>query len=166
MKNKNKEKYHGEWYKKNEGLFCLNKDDLNILQKNVNDNNIKDIFNINLKDIFYKGNYKNNLKDGEGILYIKKNNEFSNVIYKGNFKDDKKDGLGKIYFETGSVFEGNWKEDHFDKEKEAIFYLNNLIQFKKININIIEWCKIIEKELLKYYGNKNKEFDDETQKIR
>ncbi len=166
MKNKNKEIYHGEWYKKNEGLFCLNKDDFNILQKNVDDNNLKDIFNLNLKDIFYKGNYKNNLKDGEGILYIKKNNEFSNVIYKGNFKDNKKDGLGKIYFKTGSVFEGNWKDDHFDKEKEAIFYLNNLIQFKKININIIEWCKIIEKEVLKYYGNKNKEFDDETQKIR
>ena len=129
MINKNGEIYYGEFYNNNKGLFCLNEEDYYILNsKNIN--NINEIFNCyELKDLFYKGNYKNNKKERKGILYI--NNDNYKKIYEGNFKEDLKDGFGKIYYETGSIFESYWKEDNLDEEKEAIFYLNKEIKFKK-----------------------------------
>ena len=113
MINKNGEIYYGEFYNNNEGLFCLNEEDYYILKsENINEKNLIELFNLNLNDLFYVGNYKDNKKEGEGILYMNKKNEFTNnIIYKGHFKNNKKDGFGKIYFETGSIFESYWEND-------------------------------------------------------
>ena len=160
MINKNGEIYYGEFYNNNEGLFCLNEEDYYLL-KNKNINNKNEIFNCyELKDLFYKGNYKNNKKEGKGILYI--NNDNYKKIYEGNFKEDLKDGFGKIYYETGSIFESYWKEDNIDEEKEAIFYLNKEIKFKKNGLYMIEWKKFINMKISNYYGNKSKEFKEEN----
>ena len=129
--------------------------------KSKNINNINEIFNCyELKDLFYLGNYKNNKKEGKGILYI--NNDNYKKIYEGNFKEDLKDGFGKIYYETGSIFESYWKEDNIDEEKESIFCLNKEIKYKKNKLNMIEWNKFINMEILKYYGNKSKEFKEQN----
>ena len=158
MKNKNGEIYYGEWNNNNEGLFCLNEYDYCVLKKiKINENNVSELFNLNLNDLSYIGNYENNNKEGEGILYMYKFNNLSiyKIIYHGNFKNNLKDGFGKIYYETGSIFESYWKEDKIDNEKESIFHLNNLIQFKNSNLNLIEWINFINIEIFKNIGNIN-----------
>ncbi len=57
----NGEIFYGEFYNNNEGLFCLNEEDYNII-KNININNLVEIFNFELKDLFYKDKNKNNKK--------------------------------------------------------------------------------------------------------
>ena len=123
----------------------------------INENNVNELFNLNLNDLSYIGNYENNNKEGEGILYMYKFNNLSiyKIIYHGNFKNNLKDGFGKIYYETGSIFESYWKEDKIDNEKESIFHLNNLIQFKNRNLNLIEWINFINIEIFKNIGNIN-----------
>jgi hypothetical protein len=62
MINKNGEIYYGEFYNNNKGLFCLNEEDYYIL-KSKKIKNINEKFNCyELKDLIYKGNYKNNKK--------------------------------------------------------------------------------------------------------
>ncbi len=157
MINKNGEIYYGEFYNNNEGLFCLNEEDYYILKnKNINEKNLIELFNLNL-NVFYLGNYKDNKKEGEGILYMNEKNEFQNyIIYKGHFKNNKKDGFGKIYFETGSIFESYWESDKIDKQKNCIFYLNNEIQYKTNNFNVNEWIIFINIKMMKIFGNINK----------
>ena len=163
MKNINGEIFYGEFYNKNEGLFCLNEEDYNILKNiNIKEKNLIELFNLNLNDLFYVGNYKDNKKEGEGILYMNKNNEFQNIIYKGNFKKDKKDGFGKIYFETGNIFESYWESDKIDKKESCIFYLNNEIQYKNNNFNVNEWIIFKNFEMFKIFGNNNKKIINKT----
>jgi hypothetical protein len=163
MKNINGEIFYGEFYDNNEGLFCLNEEDYNILKNiNIKEKNLMELFNLNLNDLFYVGKYKDNKKEGEGILYMNKNNEFQNIIYKGNFKKDKKDGFGKIYFETGSIFESYWESDKIDKKESCIFYLNNEIQYKNNKFNLNEWIIFINIEMFKIFGNINKKTINKT----
>ena len=159
MKYNTGEIYDGElenFIKNGKGLFCLNENDYKIVK--THENNLKEIFNLNLKDFFYIGNFKDNNKEGEGILYIKDDKEFSNVIYKGNFINNMRNGFGKIYFKTGSILESNWKNNEIDESKDCIFYLNNDIKFKRNNYNINGWTKFIKLKILKYFGavKKNK----------
>ena len=67
-----------------------------------------------------------------------------------------------MYYETGSIFDSYWKEDNLDEEKESIFYLNKEIKLKKNKLNMIEWNKFINMKILKYYGNKSKEFKEQN----
>ncbi len=159
MKYNTGEIYDGElenFIKNGKGLFCLNENDYKIVK--THENNLKEIFNLNLNDFFYIGNFKDNNKEGEGILYIKDDKEFSNVIYKGNFINNMRNGFGKIYFKTGSILESNWKNNEIDESKDCIFYLNNNIKFKRNNYNINGWTKFIKLKIIKYFGavKKNK----------
>ena len=143
--------YEGNWIndiRNGKGILYKNEEDYNII---INNNEINNLFKC--KDDFYIGEYKNNMKEGKGIM---NNNKILNykIIYKGEFKEDKMEGIGKLYFENGSIFEGNWKKNNINKSKEGILYINNLIKIKK-NLNKNEWIKLIEKDFIKYYGNKN-----------
>ena len=153
MKYNTGEIYDGElenFIKNGKGLFCLNENDYKIVK--THENNLKEIFNLNLNDFFYIGNFKDNNKEGEGILYIKDEKEFSNVIYKGNFINNMRNGFGKIYFKTGSILESNWKNNEIDEKKDCIFYLNKDIKYKRNNYNINGWTKFIKLKILKYFG--------------
>ena len=147
MKYNNGNIYNGYFkndLKEGEGLFCLNKDDYEII-KEINIFNLNEIFKLNnLKDLFYKGNYKNDKKEGEGILYIKKNNEFGN----------------NIIFKNKNIFKSYWKENKINEEKESIFCINNL-KIKNEYLNSINWINFI-----KNFGNINKEIPNENEDIR
>ena len=159
---KGKMKYNNGYYYKGilindigneKGILYKNEEDYKIIINNNNNNNneINNLFNC--KDDFYIGEFKNNMKEGKGIM---NNKELLNykIIYKGEFKEDKMEGIGILYFENGSVIECNWKDNMIDESKESILYINNLIKIKKI-LNKNDWIKLIENEFNKYYGNKN-----------
>eukprot|EP00003_Mantamonas_plastica_P018366 TRINITY_DN3008_c0_g1_i4.p1 TRINITY_DN3008_c0_g1~~TRINITY_DN3008_c0_g1_i4.p1 ORF type:complete len:213 (-),score=55.38 TRINITY_DN3008_c0_g1_i4:21-659(-) len=77
----------------------------------------------------YNGEYRNNLRDGQGVFEDTKGNEFNgewkNGVkegqgeytysngdkYQGEWKNGNKDGQGKyVYASTGAVYEGGWKK--------------------------------------------------------
>ena len=64
----------------------------------------------------YKGDFKNNKRDGYGVM------TYSNNRYEGDFKDDKKDGQGILY-SNGRRYEGHFKDDEIDG-KGAFYYSN------------------------------------------
>ena len=53
----------------------------------------------------YEGGWKNNKKEGEGVLINKKEK------YEGEFKNDMKNGKGTIYYDDGSIYDGYFKDD-------------------------------------------------------
>ena len=145
--------YEGNWIndiRNGKGILYKNEEDYKIIINNKN-NEINNLFKC--KDDFYIGEYKNNMKEGKGIM---NNNEILNykIIYEGEFKENKMEGKGILYFENGSIFEGNWKKNNINESKQGILYINKLIKIKKY-LNKNEWIKLIEKEFIKIYGNKN-----------
>jgi len=97
--------------------------------KNNNENLIKELNNIinneemieivkfsfdkyyNEKGEKYIGEMKNGLKDGKGILYYDKDDEYQRKKYKGDFKNDKMEGKGIIYWNNGDRYGGDFKND-------------------------------------------------------
>ena len=74
----------------------------------------------------YVGEYKNNLKDGEGVM-----NYNNGDFYIGKYKNDKREGKGSFFYkEKKDKFEGEWQND---KEKNG----DGLIIYKD-NINLYE----------------------------
>ena len=70
---------------------------------------------------FYKGDYKNNLKHGNGNLVI------DNINYNGSFIDDNKDGEGIqiiTYNKKTERYEGEFKKNNYDGYG-TIKYINN-----------------------------------------
>ena len=67
------------------------------------------------KDGKYEGEFKNNLRDGKGIMYYNNDNK-----YEGEWKNDFKEGKGIMYYKSGNKYVGEWKND--DKEGEGIMY--------------------------------------------
>ena len=58
----------------------------------------------------YKGEYKNGLRDGKGILILKgKNKEIS--IYKGEFKNDQINGKGRFKWPNKKEYYGEWENN-------------------------------------------------------
>ena len=152
MKYNNGYYYEGIWINDNRNNKCIlykNEEDYKII---INYKEINNLFNC--KDDFYIGEFKNNMKEGKGIM--NNNNEILNykIIYEGEFIKDKKEGFGILYFENGNKFECNWRENIIDESKEGILYINNLIKIKKINLRN-EWIKLIIKEINDFYGNMN-----------
>ena len=159
MKYKNGEIYFGEWkdnMKNGIGLLCYNENDYKIIIENINvfTNNFYDLFELNIKHSIYRGQFISDQIEGKGILYDKDNNDFfsKNVIYVGNFKKSEKYNYGIVYFKKNAFFEAYWLDNKtIDEKKEAIFHLNNSIQFKTLNDiisnNLIDFIKT------KLYGN-------------
>ena len=77
---------------------------------------------------FFKGNFKNGLRNGNGIWkrgpgnsdkyegeYVEDKKEGYGVfkwqngnLYKGNFFNDQKHGYGEMYWNDGSCYKGEW----------------------------------------------------------
>ena len=56
----------------------------------------------------YIGEFKNNKRNGYGVLYYNKNNINMRDRYEGDWKDDKIEGKGKIYWNNGDKYEGDF----------------------------------------------------------
>ena len=62
------------------------------------------IFILNFRDgSYFKGHYKDNKKNGEGIFKWANNSE-----YKGQFLDDKMHGFGTFLWANGKKYIGEW----------------------------------------------------------
>ena len=128
---------------------------LKIILKSLH-NDIKLIFNLNLKESIYIGSFNNELKEGNGILFINnKKNYFQNyTIFEGEFKNDKK-YKGKLFLNDKICFYCFWKDDEIIDDTEiGILNINNSIKLYK-KLNTIQWMNLIEKEKNNYFGNKN-----------
>ena len=96
--------------------------------------------------IIYKGNFKNNLKEGEGE---EKNNEY---LYKGNFINDKKNGNGKIIYNySGDIYEGNFKDDLFEGNGHYIYTQTGEEYIGEFKNGIINGKGLIKYNKFEYY---------------
>ena len=118
---------------KYESFYNLNKININNnniindLNNIINENNLNNKFK-NIIDIYFKinrikktkiyengdkyvGEFVKDLKNGNGILYYNKNDEFDRNRYEGDFKDDKREGKGILYWNDGDRCEGDFKDD-------------------------------------------------------
>ena len=57
--------------------------------------------------IYYIGQFKDNLRNGKGILYYKN----GNILYEGEFVNGKREGQGKYFDEFGTYYDGQWKNN-------------------------------------------------------
>jgi hypothetical protein len=68
-------------------------------------------------DKYYKGEFKNNERNGQGENYWPVANEFHNVPagtrYIGEWLNDKQHGYGKAIFADGTIKEGKWENGEF-----------------------------------------------------
>ena len=72
-------------------------------------------------DSIYIGQWKNDMRDGEGELYYS-----SGEKYCGNFKEDKKNGKGFFYSKNyNNIFYGNFKDDVKDGKGITFYKKNN-----------------------------------------
>ena len=101
-----------------------------ILIKSLNDTiNMDKIYEFSIDKFYnefgekYIGEMKNNVKDGKGILYFKKNENNINTKYEGYFRNDLKEGKGTMFYIDGDKYEGDWKNDI--REGKGIYYYNN-----------------------------------------
>lgn len=65
------------------------------------------------KELDYKGEFIEGLKDGKGILV----NTLKNWKYEGQFKKNKMDGMGTIIWDDKTKFEGEFEENERKKGK-------------------------------------------------
>ena len=91
---------------------------------NIYDKNIR----INKTEIYengdkYIGEFKNNLRDGNGIMYFNKNVEKNIIRYEGEWKNGIREGKGKLYGNNGNIYEGDFKNGK--GEGKGIYYYNN-----------------------------------------
>ena len=69
-------------------------------------------------NLLYKGDFINNLREGEGI-------EIGNGgKYEGSFENDKRSGKGKIYFDSGDYYEGDFSDNKFNGKGHFIWKKN------------------------------------------
>ena len=123
--NINKRNYHN--LRNLYNLMTYNEITLKYIENIIKDDQIFKIYKFP-NDIFYSkngeiyiGEMKNNLKEGRGILYFKKNSKIKK--YDGNFKNNKKEGKGKFYWNNGDIYEGDFRNDKM--EGIGIYYYNN-----------------------------------------
>ena len=92
------------------------------------------------RELYYKGQFKDNKFNGEGQLYLTKEDY---KIFDGNFVDDKMQGEGIIFYRDGTV-----KIITFEEGKEvgeAITYIraNGAFDFfESVGNAILENCSI------------------------
>ena len=80
------------------------------------------------KVMIYDGEWKNNKKHGKGIIFCQ-NNNIKKIIFKGDFKNGKKEGKGLYIFENGEYYIGEWSND-MKEGKGKLFYKNKTIKFE------------------------------------
>ena len=89
----------------------------------------------------YEGEFRDNKKEGRGILYYKNGNRFE-----GEFRNDKQDGDGIFYFNNGDKYIGKWTNGKveyngilfYDKRNKCNVITNNTQQSKGIYYYDIE----------------------------
>ena len=126
-----------------EGEFKLNtKKGKGIQNLDLINKDIKILFNLNLRNLVYIGEFINDKIEGKRILFINNDKFFNeNIIYEGVFKNNKNDGKINLYFLNGNKLKTLMKEDSFNNTKE-----------------IEELKNFIKKEESKFYGNQEKIF--------
>ena len=72
---------------------------------------------------YYIGQFKNNLRNGNGILLYKNHN----IKYEGEFYNNVPEGIGKRYLENGLIYEGQFKNGDLNGQGKA--YVENGILF-------------------------------------
>ena len=121
----------------------------------IDNNKISEIYGFSFNNFYnengeiYFGETKNNLKEGKGMLFYDKNDEFNRKSYDGDFKNDKANGNGVLLWNSGNLYEGDFKDDK--KEGKGIYYWNNGNKYVGDFIN----DKFEGKGIL-YYNNGNK----------
>ena len=104
-------------------IFCKE----NILSINLKDhveNKCKvRILNLDNEDDKYIGEWKDNQREGYGILFYSNKSE-----YKGEWKEDQKEGYGIKYYPSGDKYEGEWKKDV--REGYGIYYYSHGNRFE------------------------------------
>ena len=96
----------------------------------------------------YKGQLKNNLRDGKGTFIYKNGDK-----YEGDWKNGKKDGRGIYYFSNGDRFDGEWKNNL--REGKGILYWKNGDRYEGDCKNDLRDGKGII-----YYANGDREMGD------
>ena len=77
--------------------------------------------------------------------------------YKGNFKDDKKEGLGTCIYINGNKYVGNWKNDSFDGYgqyyiEDSIYYEGGFAKGKREGEGVEFYIEGPKKGMIKYQG--------------
>ena len=160
----NDKKYYGELdddgNKNGKGIYYKNENDYKIFNENIDKINedIFELFKLNIQDFIYYGEFNNNKKNGNGILYMK--NMFKNydkyVIYKGNFINGLKNNNGTLYFYDKSYLIAKWRNNEINNNEDGIFYLYYISRdfIKKLNTD--EWISYINNKKKIVYGNNKK----------
>ena len=73
-------------------------------------------------DSLYRGQYKNGLKHGAGLIYWENGN-----TYYGQFSENKVNGIGVMIYKDGSTYSGQWRDDRANgqgifRDEEGVMY--------------------------------------------
>ena len=99
----------------------------------------------------YKGEFKNDLMNGKGIL-----NDYENgYIYEGEFLEGKKNGKGVLEYIDGTKYEGEFKDDLYNGYGSIIFSNGNKYEGEFKNGVIKGKGKFIWSDGKKYEGEYN-----------
>jgi len=134
------EEFNNNFERNGKGFICSNIYDNKLINNNnllFDNNDIENIFNLNIRDNIFKNNFIKNKKNGKRLLYMKyKKFLQNNTIFIGEFEDNNRKGIGIIYFINDCCFQAYWKnDDNIDENKFGKFYLNS----KECNID--DWIK-------------------------
>lgn len=117
----------------------------------INSKRIKQFFT-NSKQLEYEGNYRENKREGFGVLYhkngiikysgyfknnnlhgkdIKLYNEDQSLNFEGEISEGRKEGFGILYHENGfAYYKGNFKKNRFDDQNGKLYHKNGVLQFE------------------------------------
>ena len=79
---------------------------------------------------YYIGQFKNNLREGNGILYYSD----GKLLYRGQFQNDKFHGHGKFYWREGEYYEGEF-QNGLNHGKGTLYYKNGKIKYEGDFVN-------------------------------
>ncbi|KAL9645910.1 hypothetical protein ABK040_001019 [Willaertia magna] len=128
----NKSKYIGQWFEgKRHGkgilFYSINSNNNNtntsITINSKNNHSINNNNSINGNIERYEGEFKNNKRDGYGIMYYK-----SGSYYEGNWSKNLREGKGKMYWTNDpmEIYDGDWHND-LPNGKGKHFYFQHFI---------------------------------------
>lgn len=107
---------------------------------------------VNARGDSYLGDFKNNLKHGEGVVNTQK------IFYKGQFTEDKMNGIGEILFkQTGNSYKGEFKNGEISGTGQCTwrngdYYEGNMEKGKRVGFGKYQKVGFDGKKSL-YEGN-------------